>query len=122
MGLDMMIFAKKKGTNDCKEVGYWRKANAIHSWFVTNVQHGKDDCKEYPLSRDNLVELKKICEGILANKKLADTHLPTKSGFFFGNTDYDSFYFNKVESTIEIIDRILNEYDDTWELTYQSSW
>jgi len=23
-----------------EEVGYWRKANAIHSWFVKNIQNG----------------------------------------------------------------------------------
>ena len=28
-----------------EEVGYWRKANAIHKWFVDNVQDGNDDCK-----------------------------------------------------------------------------
>jgi hypothetical protein len=24
-------------------VGYWRKANAIHRWFVEHVQDGNDD-------------------------------------------------------------------------------
>jgi hypothetical protein len=28
-----------------QEAGYWRKANAIHRWFVDNVQDGNDDCK-----------------------------------------------------------------------------
>jgi hypothetical protein len=26
-------------------VAYWRKANAIHSWFVQNVQDGVDECQ-----------------------------------------------------------------------------
>ena len=25
-----------------EEVGYWRKANQIHRWFVENVQKGED--------------------------------------------------------------------------------
>jgi len=29
------------------EAMYWRKANAIHRWFVENVQGGQDDCKPY---------------------------------------------------------------------------
>jgi hypothetical protein len=29
-----------------EEVACWRKANAIHQWFVGNVQRGKDDCQE----------------------------------------------------------------------------
>ena len=28
-------------------VAYWRKANAIHKWFVDHVQDGVDDCGEY---------------------------------------------------------------------------
>lgn len=27
-----------------EEVGYWRKANQIHNFFVENVQDGEDDC------------------------------------------------------------------------------
>ena len=27
-----------------EQVGYWRKANQIHNWFVENVQDGEDDC------------------------------------------------------------------------------
>ena len=29
------------------EVLMWRKANAIHNWFVQNVQKGVDDCGVY---------------------------------------------------------------------------
>lgn len=28
-------------------VGYWRKANAIHGWFVKHVQGGKDECQAW---------------------------------------------------------------------------
>ena len=27
------------------DAGYWRKANAVHGWFVNHVQRGVDDCK-----------------------------------------------------------------------------
>ena len=37
-----------------EEVGYWRKANAIHNWFVNNIQNGKDDCRRYEVSKENL--------------------------------------------------------------------
>ena len=30
-----------------ERIGYWRKANQIHNWFVENVQGGEDDCKKY---------------------------------------------------------------------------
>lgn len=43
----------------------WRKANAIHNWFVQNVQHGVDDCGEYVISRGDLEELRRVCQKIL---------------------------------------------------------
>lgn len=41
--------------------GYWRKANAIHRWFVENVQGGNDDCKEYDVQVEQLKELLDVC-------------------------------------------------------------
>ena len=37
---------------------FWRKANAIHAWFVKNVQGGVDDCGNYYADRDLLTELR----------------------------------------------------------------
>jgi hypothetical protein len=54
------------------EVGYWRKANQIHKWFVDNVQDGKDDCREYDVSREDLEKLKKICEKVIKETKLIE--------------------------------------------------
>lgn len=44
-----------------EEIIDWRKANAIHAWFVKNVQDGKDDCKEYYVSTEQLRELRDLC-------------------------------------------------------------
>lgn len=51
-------------------VAYWRKANQIHAWFVRNVQEGEDDCGNYYVSREQLVELRDICERIMKSTKL----------------------------------------------------
>ena len=50
-----------------EEVGYWRKANAIHSWFVKNIQNGVDDCGEYRVELNDLIKLKKACNTILSS-------------------------------------------------------
>lgn len=50
-------------------VGYWRKANAIHQWFVDNCQGGNDDCNYHYVDPEQLKELKSICEEIL-NKSI----------------------------------------------------
>lgn len=52
------------------QIGYWRKANAIHNWFVENVQNGDDNCDDYYVDTDKLKELKEICEKIISVAKL----------------------------------------------------
>ena len=27
------------------QVGYWRKVNAIHNWFIENLTDGEDNCQ-----------------------------------------------------------------------------
>ena len=51
-------------------VAYWRKANAIHAWFVTNVQDGCDECQVSDVSREQLAELRNLCLGVLSSTKL----------------------------------------------------
>ncbi len=108
-----------------EELGYWRKANQIHSWFVQNVQNGNDDCKQYYVDDNKLQELSDNCKAVLADHSKADTLLPTQRGFFFGGIDYDEWYFKQLEQTVEIIDSILaemKENDTYYEFYYQSSW
>ena len=50
-------------------LAYWRKANAIHQWFVNNVQDGTDDCSDYDVSREKLQELVDTCKAVLADHK-----------------------------------------------------
>ena len=52
------------------EVGYWRKANAIHKWFVDNVQDGNDDCGSYEVSKEQLEELLDACLTIKNKSKM----------------------------------------------------
>ena len=54
-----------------EQLGYWRKANAIHKWFVDNVQGGVDDCRRAPVSRAKLTELRAVVERVLASCQLA---------------------------------------------------
>ena len=104
-----------------EEVGYWRKANQIHKWFVDVVQQGEDDCGSYYVGRESLEELLDICKKIQADNSLAESLLPSQSGFFFGNTEYDEWYFKDIEDTIAILEEVLSDKNaDDFE--YHSSW
>ena len=98
-------------------VGYWRKANAIHAWFVENVQGGNDDCGKYHVPYAKLLDLKDLCQEALGEPEMAEYLLPTSSGFFFGSTDYDEYYEQYLKDTIDIIEKL-----DGGVYIYQSSW
>ena len=104
------------------EAGYWRKANAIHKWFVDNVQDGKDDCEAYYVSRENLSKLRQVCKEVLENPSKAPTLLPSQSGFFFGGLEYDEDYLDDLRHTIDVIDQALSPEHATESFYYQSSW
>ena len=117
------------------EVGYWRKANHIHNWFMQNCARRDeydnpiDDCRPIEITVDKLEKLLDACKKVLADHSLAETLLPTQSGFFFGSTEYDEYYFGDIEKTIEIIEPVLKfakhklEIEDyVWEVYYQASW
>lgn len=103
---------------------YWRKANAIHHWFVENVQHGNDDCGSYYVSTESLTQLRDLVRQVLnGDRKKTPELLPTQSGFFFGSTDYDEKYWWDLEDTEKSLSKILAMPDlESWVFEYQSSW
>jgi hypothetical protein len=46
-------------------VAYWRKANAIHRWFVDVVQGGVDECQASEVTRDQLDALRLSAQTVL---------------------------------------------------------
>ena len=151
-----------------KELMYWRKANQIHNWFVQNCQNGVDDCGRYVITVNDLMKLKELCKKILTmtekrkemrytsfgakEKEEVDVpcltlegveyaieHLPSRSGFFFGSTEYDAWYVWELENTVEQInntldtlnceygfalnsDLVTGEYKGDYIIEYTSSW
>lgn len=148
------------------QVAYWRKANAIHNWFVRECANGVDNCQDIYVSREQLIELRDECVKAIADrdkatpdqdttksiqmgddpkavieqiikefqeqvlneaKKATDTlalpkgGLEPVSGFFFGSTDKDEYYYKQVEYTLDTINALLAN-DKTLSYTYRASW
>ncbi len=151
MGLDMYLTAKrylsKYNPEDAKlrelvsaidfgfsgeveqvsfEAMYWRKANAIHRWFVNEIQDGVDNCAEYNVGEESLAKLRDICKQVLADPSQADVLLPPQSGFFFGCTEVDEWYLEQLKYTVERLTEILElpEVKDGRNINfyYSSSW
>lgn len=99
-------------------VGYWRKANAIHAWIVDNCADGVDKCQIINMSRETVNELLDIC--IRARDTRDASELPPRSGFFFGSTEVDEWYWEDINRTIFILRDALSLDNDYFE--YQASW
>lgn len=130
MGLDMYLYGVKQefekhdynigGYKESTEIGYWRKANAIHRWFVENCQDGIDNCATYYVGESDLKELRDLCIQILDDRDKASELLPTQEGFFFGTTEYGEDYTYDLLETIKICEWALDQDFDYFE--YHSSW
>lgn len=108
-----------------ENIAYWRKFNALHNWIVQNCAGGRDECQKIYISHDQLGELYDILKQVHNNHSLAEELLPTESGFFFGSTEYDEYYFDQVKDTIEIFRPYINNILDGKENSdfyYEASW
>ena len=106
-------------------VGYWRKANSIHNFFVQTLGGGEDNCQEMWVSRETLVDLRGRCVDVLnadnMEAKAKEVGLETVSGFFFGDTEYGEWYKDDLLLTIEICNKVL-ALPEEYSLHYQASW
>lgn len=110
-----------KVTYVIEDAGYWRKANAIHNWFVVNCQDNKDECQESDVPWEKMEELKKLCNRVLENRNdhsLIGQILPPTEGFFFGSYEIDEDYFKDIKDTLNII----NSLDPKGDYFYSASW
>lgn len=110
-------------------VGYWRKANAIHAWFIRECADGVDECQPIRIRDGKLRELKVIIEFLIDIKDTENVSveiqklLPTQSGFFFGSTDIDEYYWGDLQHTLDILNRAIDlEENQGCDITYQASW
>lgn len=142
----------KKVETITEQAGYWRKANAIHRWFVENVQAGQDDCKRYYVSREKLAQLLDTVDAVLASCELVDGTLHNGTKYENGNATpilepgkivkdprlaqallptTSGFFFGSTDydqyyvEDLRQTQRILTEAlaaDDTADFYYESSW
>jgi hypothetical protein len=111
---------------------YWRKFNALHNYFVENIQEGNDDCKEYYIEQEDLEKIITLCkedieylntleikDNIYIDVDIDKLNLKPIGGFFFGSTDIDNYYYENLEDTIKQLTEALKEKGDFY---YESSW
>lgn len=101
---------------------YWRKANAIHKWFVDHVQLGVDDCSEYEVSLEQLAELLAVIDNVLEHPERAGELLPPQAGFFFGGKEVDDWYWAQLKTTQSELQELFTRDWKSWDFYYRASW
>ena len=108
------------------QIGYFRKFNALHSYIVKTFANGIDNCQDIILYKEDVEQIKKVLDEVLnAHQQVekAKELLPTQSGFFFGGTDYDEYYFEDVKVAADLMQSFLDNFDfDKYQLIYEASW
>ena len=77
---------------------YFRKVNFLFAYYENK---GKMVEQYYAFTdKEDIDDIISRCERVLADHSLANELLPTQSGFFFGGTDYDDYYFSDVKDCL----------------------
>ena len=118
MGLDMYLYRK-----ETSEVAYWRKANAIHGWIISTT-NSVDDCTPIHLTKMDIVQLRDDCQKVVdeGTEETAWQLLPPTSGFFFGSTEINDWYWQDIKDTLTKLNDIIENSSDDQEFEYQASW
>lgn len=119
------------GVDDCREYQVSReslqelldtcKKVIASSKLVGGKVHNGTSYTKDPVTGD-MVKRENYEDGkVIEDPTVASELLPTSSGFFFGNTDYNEWYLQDVIETAKFLEEELAK-DDRGDYYYQSSW
>ena len=97
---------------------YFRKVNVVYKFF----EHKLVDEKCF-VTLSDINELIQRAEEVLKDKSRAAELLPTRSGFLFGSTDYNDYYFDNLKEIINTMEKLKTDYNDDTDIIFVSmSW
>lgn len=99
---------------------YFRKVNFLFAYFENNGKM-EDECFAW-VEQVDVEDIIDRCEKVLADHKLAEELLPTQGGFFFGNTNYDEYFFRCVENVLEKMKGLLPIFKEGYNMYAYFSW
>lgn len=128
MGLDQTI--RRVRDHDSEEIDamestipgdsyYMRKHNHIQQWIEDNVGF-PENCENTYMTLEELQNLVRDLKAVAKayntslekGEKVAKEKMPTSTGFFFGDTQYDDYYLNKIKHDIENLEAMLDKAEN----------
>ena len=115
MGLDITITIKKTSHD-------FRKRNWLMPFVENAIGHEVENCVEYELSKEMMLDLLDRIDKVLADHDLADELLQTQAGFFYGSTQYDDWYFEDLRDAKDQLEEDVKSMDDDENAIFWSWW
>lgn len=107
MGLDQS-FTVKNEENEILLHQNLRKVNCIQGYF--EEKYDIESLETISITKEDIEYLYEKSKYILENKQdlnFAKEHLPITKGFFYGNYDYNEWYFEDIEETYQVSQEII---------------
>ena len=92
---------------------YFRKVNFLYRYFEDKLE---DECCF--VTKSELEDVIDRCDKVLADNSLCSELLPTRSGFFFGSTEYDEWYFNDLKDVRRQFKELLKHFNEDTDVLY----
>lgn len=94
------------------DIGYFRKVNFLMAFFEY-----EGNCEYKEIAKSQLEDLVERCKAVLTAPKKnqqekAEDLLPTQSGFFYGSTEYDEYYYGDVKEVRDWASEVLENLKD----------
>ena len=109
-----------------EELMYWRKANHIHAFFIDRCgdEGGYHNCREMHVDTETITDLINKLKKVVKAKddSVSNELLPTAPGFFWGATEYDEYYYEECERTLNELSDLVDSGDADCDLYYEASW
>lgn len=135
MGLDQYIYISKENLTDnyyenlgeavyendeiqyyndtsvLTEIAYFRKSNWLHGYFdrlcEERTGHEIGDCEYFVFNKRDLHTLLETVRDVIATDSVAyaEDWLPPQSGFFFGSTAIDDYYFEDLQDFVDTMEK-----------------
>ena len=148
MGLDMYLNRVKEAAywRKANAIHKWFEDNCAYGEFENgsscwvpkeDLIKLRDLCKkimkECPLTEGRVQNGSRLVNGewqpiyedgkVMTNPEIAQELLPCQDGFFFGSQRYDQWYYEDLESTVEQINKILENTDfESEHIEYTANW
>lgn len=126
VGVEKLVSPASPGINIRVNVAYWRKANAVHSWFVRELAKGVDECQDIYVSIEDMENLIAECKAALelyavGDIQAAGERMQPQAGFFFGTTEVDKWWAEGLKDTIKQLTPLV-DLGEKFEFYYRASW